>query len=138
MNVDQLFKEANQNKFSYVLLLPLGDSVLEDHLENWLIDRVNLVKPSVYASKDLERMFECSDYVLCSVGALKCVLDTTKPVFLNIHSDDLDIVNRSNIFVFDPLRNQEKTKINYKPFLELATKCLKKDLDDKWIPYYEV
>ena len=138
MTVDQLFQNANQNKFSYVLMLPLGDEVLETHLENWLEQRVNLVKTSVYASKDLERMFECSDYVLCSVDALKCVLDTTKPVFLNIHTDELDIVDRNNIFVFDPMRNEDKTEMDYKPFLDLATKCLKKDLDDKWIPYYEV
>lgn len=138
MTVDELFENANQNKFSYILMLPLGDTVLENHLANWLKDRVNLVNPSVYASKDLEYMFERSDYVVCSVGALKCVLDTTKPVFLNLHSDDLDIVNRSNIFVFDPLRNEDKTKINYKPFLDLAVNCLKKDLDKQWIPYYEV
>jgi hypothetical protein len=138
MNIEQLFKDANQNKFSYVLMLPLGDDVLETHLTNWLQERVNLVKTSYKHQKELEAMFDCADYVICSVGALKCVLDTTKPVFVNIHSDDLDIVNKSNVFVFDPLRNEDKTKIDYKPFLDLATKCLQKDLDDKWIPYYEV
>ena len=83
-------------------------------------------------------MFERADYVLCSVGALKCVLDTTKPVFVNIHTDDLDIMNQDNILVFDPARNEDKIKIDYNQYLELAIKCLKKDLDDKWIPYYEV
>jgi len=138
MTVTELFEKANQNKFSYVLMLPLGDSLLETHLENWLKNRVNLVKTSVYSSDDLVHMFERSDYVLCCVDALKCVLDTTKPVFLNLHKDNLDIVDRTNIFVFDPMRNEDKTEMDYKPFLELATKCLKKDLDDKWIPYYEV
>ena len=138
MTIDQLFQNANQNKFSYVLMLPLGDEVLEEHLKNWLEQRVNLVKTSVYASKDLEHMFERSDYVVCSVDALKCVLDTTKPVFLNIHTDELDIVDRNNIFVFDPMRNEDKSNLDYTPYLDLATKCLKKDLDDKWIPYYEV
>jgi len=136
--IDRLFEQSNQNKFSYVLMLPLGDSVLEQHIEQWLNARVNLVKMPVQRSEMLEYMFECSDYVLCSVDALKCVLDTTKPVFLNIHTDDLDIVDRNNIFVFDPMRNEDKTEMDYKPFLDLATKCLKKDLDDKWIPYYEV
>jgi hypothetical protein len=138
MNIEKIFKDANQNKFSYVLMLPLNDNVLETHLTNWLQERVNLVKTSYKHQKDLEAMFDSADYVICSVGALKCVLDTNKPVFLNIHTDELDITNRSNIFVFDPLRNEDKTKIDYKPFLDLATKCLQKDLDDKWIPYYEV
>ena len=136
--IEELFESANQNKYSYVLMLPLGDTVLEQHIENWLAERVNLVKTSVYAPEDLRHMFERADYVLCSVGALKCVLDTTKPVFVNIHTDNLKITNKENIFVFDPYRNEDKTKIDYKPFLNLATKCLKKDLDDKWIPYYEV
>ena len=138
MNVDKLFEQANQNKFSYVLMLPLGDSVLESHLTDWLQQRVNLVKTSFKQQKDVVGMFERADYVLCSVDALKCVLDTDKPVFLNIHTDELDIINRSNIFVFDPLRNEDKTKIDYAPYLDLATRCLKQDLDDKWIPYYEV
>ena len=58
--------------------------------------------------------------------------------FVNIHTDDLDITNQDNILVFDPARNEDKTKIDYNQYLELAIKCLKKDLDDKWIPYYEV
>jgi len=59
-------------------------------------------------------------------------------VFLNVHTDTVDIVNQNNIFVFDPLRNEDKSNIDYKPYLDLATTCLKKDLDNKWIPYYEV
>jgi hypothetical protein len=138
MNIDKLFEEANQNKFSYVLMLPLGDVVLESHLTNWLQERVNLVKTSFKQQKDVVGMFERADYVLCAYDALKCVLDTNKNVFLNIHKDTVDIVDKDNIFVFDPLRNEDKTKIDYAPYLDLATKCLKQDLDDKWIPYYEV
>jgi|SRR5210317_1972570 len=138
MNLDTLFEQANQNKFSYVLMLPLGDTTLETHLENWLLERVNLVKTSFKQHSDLEGMFERADYVLCAYDALKCVLDTNKNVFLNIHTDVVDIVDKPNIFVFDPLRNEDKTKIDYTPYLDLATKCLKKDLDDKWIPYYEM
>ena len=59
-------------------------------------------------------------------------------MFVNIHTDDLDIMNQDNILVFDPARNEDKIKIDYNQYLELAIKCLKKDLDDKWIPYYEV
>lgn len=138
MNVDKLFEQANQNKYSYVLLLPLGDRLLEQHLATWLDQRVNLVKTSFKQQKDLEAMFERADYVVCAYDALKCVLDTDKNVFLNVHKDDVSIVDRTNIFVFDPLRNEDKSKIDYTPYLDLATKCLQKDLDDKWIPYHEV
>jgi len=137
-HIDKLFADSNQNKFSYVLMLPLGDNVLEAHLTNWLKERVNLVKTSFNSDEELMYMFDSADYVLCSVGALKCVLDTTKPVFVNIHTDNLKITNKENIFVFDPYRNEDKTKIDYKPFLNLATKCLKADLDNHWIPYHEV
>jgi len=138
MNIDQLFDNANQNKFSYVLMLPLGDTVLEKHLQEWLSKRVNLVKTSYKQQQQLESMFERADYILCTYDALKCVTDTNKNVFLNVHTDTVDIVNQNNIFVFDPLRNEDKSNIDYKPYLDLATTCLKKDLDNKWIPYYEV
>lgn len=138
MNIEQLFEKANQNKFSYVLLLPLGDAMLEAHLESWLKERVNLVKTTYTSTQQLTSMFERADYVLCSVGTLKCVLDTNKPVFVNIHTDDIDITNMENIFVFDPYRNEDKTKIDYTNVLDLAVNCLRKDLDSKWIPYYEV
>lgn len=138
MNIEQLFEKANQNRFSYVLMLPLGDELLEQHLETWLSKRVNLVKTSFKQPEELAAMFDRSDYVLCTYDALKCVTDTNKNVFLNMHKDDIDIVNESNIFVFDPFRNEDKTNLDYSTVLNLASSCLKKDLDDKWIPYYEV
>ena len=83
-------------------------------------------------------MFECSDYVLCGVGPLKCVLDTTKPVFLNLHTDNYEVKNKDNIFVFDPFRNELKKEMDYQKIIQIAIDCLKKDLDKHWIPYYEV
>lgn len=138
MNIDQLFESANQNKFSYVLMLPLGDDLLEQHLSTWLEKRVNLVKTSSKHCEELAAMFERADYVVCMYDALKCVLDTNKNVFLNVHTDDIDIVDQPNIFVFDPFRNEDKTNLNYSSVLNIATKCLQQDLDSKWIPYYEV
>ena len=44
----ELIKNSNQNKFSNVLLLPLGDSTLDTHIEQWLLERVNVVKMPVY------------------------------------------------------------------------------------------
>ena len=82
--IEELFESANQNKYSYVLMLPLGDAVLEQHIENWLAERVNLVKTSVYAP-GYGHMFRTLDYVLCSV-CFKMRLDTTKQVFVNIHT----------------------------------------------------
>ena len=137
-HIDELFKSSNQNKFSYVLMLPMQDKVLETELTNWLKDRVNLVKTPVYKQEELEYMFECSDYVLCSVGPLKCVADTTKPVFLNLHKDNYSIKNKNNIFVFDPFRNEQKKEMDYQKVIQIAIDCLKKDLDKHWIPYYEV
>ena len=138
MNVEELFNSANQNKFSYVLMLPLGDELLEQHLTKWLEQRVNLVKTSSKHPEELVAMFERSDYVLCTYDALKCVTDTNKNVFLNVHTDDVDIINQSNIFVFDPFRNEDKTNLDYSSVLDIATECLQQDLDNKWIPYYEV
>tara|TARA_B100000085_G_scaffold270537_1_gene283050 strand:+ start:5917 stop:6336 length:420 start_codon:yes stop_codon:yes gene_type:complete len=137
-HIDDLFKSSNQNKFSYVLMLPLKDKVLDNTLTNWLQERVNLVKPPVFKQEELEYMFECSDYVLCNVGPLKCVTDTKKPVFLDLYDDNYEVKNKDNIFVFDPLRNESKKNLDYTNFTEIAIECLQKDLDKHWIPYYEV
>ena len=137
-HIDDLFKSSNQNKFSYVLMLPLKDKVLDNTLTNWLQERVNLVKPPVFKQEELEYMFECSDYVLCNVGLLKCVTDTNKPVFLDLYDDNYEVKNKDNIFVFDPLRNESKKNLDYTKFTEIAIECLQKDLDKHWIPYYEV
>ena len=137
-HIDELFQSSNQNKFSYVLMLPMQDKVLDTELTNWLKDRVNLVKPPVFKQEELKYMFECSDYVLCGVGPLKCVLDTTKPVFLNLHTDNYEVKNKNNIFVFDPFRNELKKEMDYQKIIQIAIDCLKKDLDKHWIPYYEV
>ena len=137
-HIDDLFESSNQNKFSYVLMLPLKDKVLDNTLTNWLQERVNLVKPPVFKQEELEYMFECSDYVLCNVGPLKCVTDTNKPVFLDLYDDNYEVKNKDNIFVFDPLRNESKKNLDYTKFTEIAIECLQKDLDKHWIPYYEV
>ena len=137
-HIDDLFKSSNQNKFSYVLMLPLKDKVLDNALTNWLQERVNLVKPPVFKQEELEYMFECSDYVLCNVGPLKCVTDTKKPVFLDLYDYNYEVKNKDNIFVFDPLRNESKKNLDYTKFTEIAIECLQKDLDKHWIPYYEV
>jgi|13_taG_2_1085334.scaffolds.fasta_scaffold00269_5 hypothetical protein len=136
--VRKLIEDANQNKFSNVLLLPLGDSVLDKHIEQWLLERVNVVKMPVYTPDSLEYAVARTDYALCTVDALKCVLDASIPMFINIHDNEIDIVNNDNRFVFDPFRNEDKTKIDYTSVLDLATKCLKQDLDKHWIPYYEM
>lgn len=137
-DVLKLIEDSNQNKFSNVLLLPLGDDVLDKHIEQWLSERVNVVKMPVYTPESLEYAVARVDYALCTVGALKCVLDATIPMFINVHTNEIDIVNKDNRFVFDPFRNEDKTKIDYTTVLDLATKCLKKDLDKHWIPYYEM
>jgi|TARA_B100001094_G_scaffold40977_1_gene35613 hypothetical protein len=134
----ELIKNSNQNKFSNVLLLPLGDSTLDTHIEQWLLERVNVVKMPVYTPESLEYAVARVDYALCTVDALKCVLDASIPMFINIHTNEIDIVNKDNRFVFDPFRNEPKVEIDYTSVLELATKCLKNDLDKHWIPYYEV
>ena len=38
--IEELFESANQNKYSYVLMLPLGDAVLEQHTESWVSGNV--------------------------------------------------------------------------------------------------
>ena len=83
-------------------------------------------------------MFECSDYVVCSVGPLKCVTDTKKPVFLDVYKDNYIVRDKNNIFVFDPFRNESKKDLDYSTVIQIAMDCLKKDLDKHWIPYYEV
>jgi len=133
-----LIENSNQNKFSNVLLLPLGDDVLDKHIEQWLLERVNVVKMPVYTPESLEYAVARVDYALCTVDALKCVLDASIPMFINMHDTEFDIVNKDNRFVFDPFRNEDKTKIDYTSVLDLATKCIKKDLDKHWIPYYEM
>ena len=60
-HIDELFQSSNQNKFSYVLMLPMQDKVLDTELTNWLKDRVNLVKPPVFKQEELKYMFEASD-----------------------------------------------------------------------------
>ena len=55
-HIDELFKSSNQNKFSYVLMLPMQDKVLDTELTNWLQDRVNLVKPPVFKQEELKYM----------------------------------------------------------------------------------
>ena len=133
-----LIENSNQNKFSNVLLLPLGDDVLDKHIEQWLLERVNVVKMPEYTPESLEYAVARVDYALCTVGPLKCVLDASIPMFINMHDTEFDIVNKDNRFVFDPFRNEDKTKIDYTSVLDLATKCIKKDLDKHWIPYYEM
>jgi len=137
-HIDDLFKSSNKNKFSYVLMLPLQDKALDTALTNWLQERVNLVKPPVFKQEELEYMFECSDYVVCSVGPLKCVTDTKKPVFLDVYKDNYIVRDKNNIFVFDPFRNESKKDLDYSTVIQIAMDCLKKDLDKHWIPYYEV
>lgn len=115
-NIDTLFDENNQHKFSFLLLAK--DSV--DHntvsfLEEKLKEKINVVsiKSSKFSNEELEYAVQKSQFVVTGVGhTLDIVVNSKTPALIDAGTSNINKEYPSFIDFFDPFRN-EQTKPYY-------------------------
>lgn len=115
-NIDKLFEENNQHKFSYVLIVK--DNI--DHntfvtLSDELKNKVNVVsiKRSMLSKDEITYALEKSNFVITGIGeTLELVEQLKKPALIDASINNVSKSYPDFIDFFDPHRN-EKTKPYY-------------------------
>ena len=139
MSVENLFKENNNHKFSYLLLAKENiDHATYELLHEELSKKINVVplRASKYSDEELHKAVELADYVVTGVGkVLDICVDLKQPAYCDVASNKLNKTYPTFIDFYDPFRNEE-TKPFYQPKdLELLIEEIYKQLDRHKIDY---
>lgn len=139
MSVENLFKENNNHKFSYLLLAKENiDHATYELLHEELSKKINVVplRASKYSDEELHKAVELADYVVTGVGkVLDICVELKQPAYCDVASNKLNKTYPTFIDFYDPFRNEE-TKPFYQPKdLELLIEEIYKQLDRHKIDY---
>ena len=139
MNIEDLFKDYNKNKFSFLLLVKEGiDRTTYDFLYEKLSAKINVVpiKGSKYTNEDKILAVEKANFVVTGIGeTLDICVEKKTPALCDVSSNTLEKNYPDFIDFFDPFRN-EVTKPYYQDkHLDLLLKEIYKQLDRHKIDY---
>jgi hypothetical protein len=142
MTIEELFKESNYNKFSFVLLAKENidhDTVV--FLEEKLKEKVNVVsiKSSKYSREELTEAIDNSHFVITGIGqTLDLCIEKKKPTLVDVSANVIEKQYPSYIDFFDPYRNENPKPYYKEKDFKLFVKEVFNQLDRYKIDYVNI